>query len=286
MSSFSRWWQKANAYSAAWSKIFGTAPSKYNVALGLGVAEHETWCGDAWAGEHNWGAVQLRGLNAEERATLSAAGIIPTRDGLVVAKTLLNPVAGGALHIDTSPVTGPYFVWFCSFPDDEAGAEKFVQVIARNRPTCRDALMAATPSAVDLAAAMYRTGYYEGFHDPHQAGGVDANIMDYASAISLLSSEAYEALEFWEPGQDWPAPVATDPRTFDLGTILGVQRALNYMATPGNTITASGLLDGPTKAALMSFQRTHLGPFMRPLAVDGNPGPDTVYALQAALEAA
>lgn len=282
--SFGRWWQKANAYSAAWSKVFsGEVPSHYNVALGLGVAEHETWCGDAWKGEHNWGAVQLRGLNAQERDTLKSAGLMPTQASLVVARTLLA-VPGGALHIDTSPVAGPYFVWFCAFPDDEAGAEKFVQTIAKNRAACHDVLVSVTPSTLALAAAMYKSHYYEGFHDPHKPGGDDANIVDYTTAISPLTNEAYEALVDWEPGKEFPAYVATDPATFDLETITGVQRALNYLATSSDkVISLSGLMDTATKTALMDFQRHHLGPFLHPLAADGNPGADTVYALQAAL---
>ena len=284
--SFGRWWQKANAYAAAWSKIFaGEIPSKYNVALGLGVAEHETWCGDAWKGEHNWGAVQLRGLNAVERGILSQAGLTASSANLPQAKALLgaNSAVGGALHIDTSPVAGPYFVWFCAFPDDETGAEKFVQVLAKNRPSCCDVLESNTPSALGLASAMYKSHYYEGFHDPHKPGGDDANILDYTNAISALTNEAYEALADWEPGKNFPAYVPTDPSTFDLETITGVQQAWNFLALPGNTIPVSGLMDAATKNALMSFQRTHLGPFMHPLSVDGNPGPDTVYALQAAL---
>ena len=287
--SFGRWWQKANAYAAAWSKIFaGEIPSKYNVALGLGVAEHETWCGDAWKGEHNWGAVQLRGLNAVERGILSQAGLTASSANLPQAKALLgaNSAVGGALHIDTSPVAGPYFVWFCAFPDDETGAEKFVQVLAKNRVSCHDALVGAgtgLATAIDLAAAMYRTHYYEGFHDPHKPGGDDANIADYANAISPLTNEAYEALAEWAPNKSFPAYVQTDPATFDLETITGVQQAWNFLATPGYMIQVSGLLDAATKNALMSFQRTHLGPFMHPLTVDGNPGADTVYALQAAL---
>lgn len=286
MSSFGRWWQKANAYSAAWSKLFnGQVPSHYNVALGLGVAEHETWCGDAWKGTHNWGAVQLRGLNADERETLKSAGVTASAQGLVVARTLLAPVPGGALHVDTSPVGGAYFVWFCAFADDELGAQKFVQTLAKNRPSCCDVLEGAAPSAYALATAMYNTHYYEGFHNPHTPGGDQANINDYTASIATLMSEAYEALADWEPGKEFPAYVATDPATFDLETILGVQRALNYLAK-APVVATNGLMDTATKAALADFQRRHLGPFLHPLSVDGNPGADTVYALQAALAGA
>src|ERR1700690_2074360 len=67
------WWiGKATAYATAWGKVFpGESPTVHNVRLGLAVAIHETWAGDAWVGEHNWGAVQKRGLTAQEKVVLT-----------------------------------------------------------------------------------------------------------------------------------------------------------------------------------------------------------------------
>src|ERR1700722_12382724 len=187
-----RWVTKANAFVAGWQDIFpGGHPSAWGVALGLAVAQHETYCGDAWAGEHNWGGVQLGGLNTSEATCLNNAGIVATPSSVPAARAALAAAkiyrAGGALHVDSSPASGTqryYFAWFAAFANDEAGAAYFIRVLAKNRVGCGNVLRGAIGSwrsdSSLLASAMYATGYYEGFHDPHTAAGKAANIADYA----------------------------------------------------------------------------------------------------------
>jgi hypothetical protein len=259
-----RWAAKANAFTAGWTDTFtGDFPSMWCVALGLAVAQHETYCGDAWAGEHNWGGVQLGGLNLDEKKCLDDAGISPTPQNVPAARAALAlrglTRAGGALHVDSSPANGGfrYFTWFAAFSTDEAGAAHFIHVLAGNRAGCKAALLAAvgawkTDSAA-LAAAMYKTGYYEGFHDPKLPGGADANIADYASAILSLAPSIYAnlALQGWTPSPGRPV--------FDLTCVMGYQSALTYLAGKlrnhaYDPLGVDGVLGPHTIAAIKVFQ--------------------------------
>jgi hypothetical protein len=227
-----RWATKAAAYAAGWTSSFQSPPTIWNVVLGLSVAQHETYCGDAWQGEHNWGAVQLGGLSPDEKQCLSDAGLTPSAANLVAARAALVAAnlsrVGGALHIDTSPIYGHYFAWFRAFTTDEAGAAFFVKVLAgATRPGCRAALESSlgswTGDAQALAQAMYDTHYYEGFHDPRKPGGPAANVADYASAILALAPTISLALLT----QKWTPP--SGPQ-FDLSSTMGVQSALTFLA--------------------------------------------------------
>jgi hypothetical protein len=255
-----RWAAKATAFTAGWTDTFsGEFPSLWCVALGLAVAQHETYCGDAWAGEHNWGGVQLGGLNADEKKCLDDAGITPTPQNVPAARAALAlhglTRAGGALHVDSSPTNGGfrYFTWFAAFSTDEAGAAHFIHVLDANRLGCKAAMVGAVGAwktdSVALASAMYKTGYYEGFHDPKLPGGADANIADYASAIYGLAPGIYAnlAAQGWTPSPGRPI--------FDLTSVMGYQSALTYLA---------GKL------------RNHA---FDPLGVDGVLGPNTVKAI-------
>jgi peptidoglycan hydrolase-like protein with peptidoglycan-binding domain len=282
-----RWVEKATAFAAGWSDVFaGEVPSTWAVALGLAVAQHETFCGDAWAGEYNWGGVQLGGLHPDELACLTSAGIAPdphnvadARDALAL-HGLTRP--GGALHVDTSPVGGEhyYFAWFAAFTDDEAGATYFIRVLAKNRPTCKQALVAALgawgTSSVALADAMYKTGYYEGFHDPNQPGGAQANIADYARAILALAPGIFDILnsQGWTPSPGRPV--------FDLTNVMGYQSALTYLAgklkiQALDPMGVDGILGEETQAAIAAFQRNN------DLPVTGQMNVATTDALKYAL---
>jgi hypothetical protein len=288
-----RWYDKANAYAAGWHATFGVSPSLHNVALGLSVAQHETSCGDAWPGEHNWGAVQKRSLRTPERALLGPVVLQRTApDGTkislpdAVAKTVAEgrakldaAIASGtlpaldheALHIDSSPKTGWYWVFFWAFPNDAEGAEKFIHTIASSRPTCRAILEDPNGDPGSLASAMYATHYYEGVHDPKTAAGRQANIDDYTSALQRQFPAILSALAGWSEGAAPPPPDA-----IDLCTILGVQRALNALgASP--PLTEDGALGPKTKNAIEWFQGLCF------LKQDGLVGPLTRARLEDAL---
>lgn len=280
----SRWYEKANAWASGWRDVFGALPSKTCVVLGLSVAEHETRCGDAWPGERNWGAVVCRGLTDAEKAVLHAAGVHASGigdHGVAAARAALQaatlagtiPEAHGvALHADSAPGVGWYFTMFCAFPNDEEGAKKLVEVLAEERPSCRailvgadDPLAATTP----LAAAMYRTHYYTGFHDPHQPGGADANVADYSAALTREARVIGPALAAWTFGET-AAPI-------DLATWLGVQEALNAL---GENLVEDGIAGPKTRAAVKAYQAS------RGLVTDGKVGPKTRGALERDLTAA
>lgn len=233
------WYEKANAYAAGWRGAFGADPSLANVCLGLSVAAHETDCGNAWPDEHNWGAVQLRAVNADELAVLAAAGLEPPpvkREGaeslgetiarvVDAARTALAvaivggkilPETRGALHLDSSPVhaRGWYFVFFRRFDDDASGARVFVDTLATHRSACRVVLEAPRDlsaassrwtAASQLAQAMYATRYFEGVHDPAKPGGKQANVDDYAKALAAELAVCVPALADWTPGAEAPA---------------------------------------------------------------------------------
>ena len=96
----SRFQDKAETLVAAWQSLFGSAPSFVAMVNAMAVAELETRMGDAWPGEHNWGAVMKRGLSASESEALRASGIAPSGGGtaLAAARALLLPGANEALH--------------------------------------------------------------------------------------------------------------------------------------------------------------------------------------------
>lgn len=281
-----RWYNKANAFAAAWKSKFGVDPSMATVALGLSVAQHETRCGDAWPGEYNWGAVQHRVPNTLERAVLSVAGppnpkaVGAAREALtaaIAAGTIPAPVQC-ALHVDSSPGKGWYWVFFWSFDNDEQGAAFFIRIIAENRAACRAALENATlenleSSATALATQMYRSRYYEGFHNPKEPGGVQANIDDYAGGLQRILPGIVAGLKGWGPGATLPPP---DPNAIDLSTLIGIQMALNKLgAKPA--LTVDGITGPKTKAAIKAFQAS------KGLTDDGIVGPKTLAALELAL---
>ncbi len=294
-----RWYRKASAYADGWKSIFSVYPSKDNVALGLSVAEHETECGDAWPGEENWGAIQKRVPTPAEHAVIGNVKLvrvapdgkaIPLLEAIANATTdarakldaavlsgAVAPPDHEALHIDSSPTTGFYFVWFWAFPTEAEGAAKFIHVLAQNRPSCR-VILESSPKPADggchqLAAAMYATHYYEGVHDPHNPGGVEANIDDYTNALSRLRPTIAAALLAWSPGAAPPAPVDCD-----LCTVEGLQHALNVLgASP--PLTEDGSFGPKTEAALTKVQVT------LNVVADGKCGPATRAAIGAALAA-
>jgi len=188
-----RYQRKARVVADAWTALFGAPPSARAVIRAMCVAEFETHLGDArrsWEGEHNWGAIHKRSLTAAERETLDARGISAEggEDALTAARALLPPTAKDeALHIDSAPSRGHYFVWFWAFPSDAAAARKFLQILVAQRPAVRAALEKS--DIADTARAMYETHYYDGlFTDP------EANIRAYAARLAELEPTITAAL--------------------------------------------------------------------------------------------
>ena len=267
-----RWHDKADSFVHGWRERLGDDPPLHAVVLGLSVAQHETACGDAWPGEHNWGAVQKRTPNQHERVVLSRAGIAPSPKNVAAARVAIQAAIDSgeslvikvpeldakgkptgktvdkdigpcptltdeALHCDSSPGKGWYFVYFWAFKTDVGGASLFVKILAVNRPGCRAVLLNENGTELQLAEGMYNTGYYEGFYkggswytkgadgkwhewvssDPHPPGamqGSSLNIKAYAGSLSALTPGIRQALRDWqppsgEPTED-PAP-ETDP---------------------------------------------------------------------------
>ncbi len=283
------WYDKANSYSQAWAERFGVPPSVHNVALGLAVAEHETRCGDAWPGDHNWGACTKGGLSQAQRRLLQVAGVHPVLEPAIARQASEGAatetlVAGGqppaedqSIHVDSSPTAGAYFTFFGKFPTDVLGAGYFIHVLADQRQTCKSILETAETfydhGCVQLAGAMYRTHYYTGFHDPHQPGGDSANIGDYAKALLTLQPSIATALDGWTPGAE---VAAAEPENIDPSLPLGLQQALNQLGADP-VLAEDGIVGPKTKAALARWQGDH------GLAPSGTLNPTTIAALRAAL---
>lgn len=236
-----RWHDKADAFVHGWRERRGDDPPLHAVVLGLSVAQHETACGDSWPGEHNWGAVQKRVPNAAEKALLSQKGIVPSPKNVAAARAAIAeaglPVVDEALHVDSSPGKGWYFVYFWAYQTDVGGASLFVKIIAVNRPACLAILLNDYGSETQLAQAMYNSRYYEGFYektkwytkgadgkwhkwtsaDPTPEGAVQGatlNVRAYAGALAAITPAIRLALKDWhvpsgEPTED-PAP-ETEP---------------------------------------------------------------------------
>ena len=210
----SRWTDKADAYVAA----YGLAPSFHHVCLALAVAEHETLCGDAWPGEHNWGATTVRGLNSDERAKLSAAGVYASASPAseAHARAILGSPPGLALHRDYAASIGWYFTWFARYPDDVGGARYFQHLLLRGDVPAVMADENAGPR--ELAAAMYKIHYFLGVH-PHDGGAGDAaNVNDYASALARLVGPIGEALRDWTIPGAGADPTLVEPLMPDPST--------------------------------------------------------------------
>jgi hypothetical protein len=253
------------------------------VILGLAVAQLETHCGDVWPGAHNWGAVQLRTLTRGEAEVLHDAEIAPTPSNVPAGQQALQDaieackipmIRNGSLQVDSSPRLknaenphGYYWVFFQSFSDDSAAAERFVHVLSYDRPACHQVLMGPAGSEQELAAAMRASGYYEGTHDNSTPEGRQANIDAYASVLRGITPEIRKALVDWTPG------AAPPPETFDLTRVDGVQEALNKLGQ-NPKLRVDGVLGPMTKQAIENFQVT------QGLSVDGVVGPATQECLQ------
>lgn len=238
---------KAGALHTAWVQRYIQNPPLNAVVLALGVAVHETRAGDAWPGEHNWGATTLRGLNAGELAAVAAAGIKPSigpghqelaRRAFEAIRAAGLPLPQGAIHCDSRPVPGrgnvPYFTWFAVFDNDVDGASYFLKLLCERKDGSKkpayDVLLRPASAESTLAGAMYRSGYFTGVRDPaaHYAqiggkwqivtdaetnaiNGAELNIREYASACSRVTPTIRIALKSWSPNnQTLDKPIAID----------------------------------------------------------------------------
>jgi hypothetical protein len=210
---------KADTLVAAWRDTTGLTPSKQAAMIALAVAIHETGAGDAWPGEHNWGAVQKRKLTDDERRALEAHGVAPTRANRDLAASLLPYASDEALHWDSDPSlvspsnpSGGFFVWFWRFPNDYQGARTFISALVVSRPTVAASLVAG--DVASAAHAMYCTGYYGGVHPtgrprsqrcaPPMTSGELANVADYTSGIYHALGGITGALASWKPSNAPP----------------------------------------------------------------------------------
>jgi murein L,D-transpeptidase YcbB/YkuD len=151
---------------------------------------------------------------------------------------------------------------------DAAGAWKLCEVLLDNRPRIRAEIDRADPGT--LARHMYETGYYEGIHDPRKPGGADANVADYARAITRTREAFRRWLGDWVPNPHVPF--------VNVHTVTGVQQALNLLGAQPRLVV-DGIFGARTRDAVRVFQM-NMG-----LSVDGVVGPKTRMALDAALGA-
>jgi len=114
----------------------------------------------------------------------------------------------GAIHCDSHPGLGPFFVWFAAFRDPAKANELdeidswvyYLKILARS-PGERAALAAGDPAA--MARSMYAQGYYGGFHvkdrdyvqaDGTTVKGAELNIRDYTRVIARQAPSVRAAL--------------------------------------------------------------------------------------------
>lgn len=204
------WVDLAADYDAAAVKT-SLGKTRTALLLAMAVAEHETLNGRAWPGSNNFGAVQLRQLTADEHARFAA--------GTLKAGDKFEPPApgqpGGVLHVDTHPTkvkddqgnlhdkSVPYPVWFAYFPERVDGVAFFLKALWRLSGGAPDAA-GATPYTVALA--MYRHGYYEGFHGGARPVGQRSdplttpeqqNVDDYSKAVTWCFAGIRLVLADW-----------------------------------------------------------------------------------------
>lgn len=300
-SSAPRWGTKATAFAQAWMTKYGTAPSKWAVSCACAVAQHETLCGDAWPGEFNWGAIQLRVLTAAEKTVLASVPCTP--QSVKDARTVLAAAVeagtipaepNGALHVDSSPGKGWYWVFFHAFVDDVAGAAYFLHVLCDQRPASlpilNQALGAWRTDLFNLANVMYQTHYYEGFRIPTsmytapdgtQVTGAVMNVLDYSGSLIGIAPGIFSALQIL----NWSA--TPGKMSFDLSTTFGVQSALTYLAgklsgvwNAIDPLGVDGVLGPKTEKALTMFQK------LSAIPITGKIDAQTVAMLRTALDKA
>jgi len=182
---------KAQACLDGYLRQFTTEPPRSVIIYALCVAEHETRCGDAWPGEHNWGACTARPLKLSEIAKYMQAGLKPgePKDEPKAKKLLDQP--GLALHRDSAPKQGWYYTYFASFKYDVDGAEYLVKMLYKQRPRCLASAIADC-GVQDLAKEMYNSRYYTGVHQD-----AASNIADYGKSLSTLQPQIEAALVGW-----------------------------------------------------------------------------------------
>jgi hypothetical protein len=267
-----RWVEKAVLYTAAHAKVFGVTPNKHNVLFGLSVAQHETECGDALAG--NWGGTTVGQVDAADLAELRAAALSPDDPGdLPKAQALLGDRPGMVLWRDTSAQSGWYWIWFYKPATPVDGAVYFIKVLLEQRPPCRAILDTQTGTLDALARAMYASHYFLGNFNPHaivtyqgqSMAGDEANIESYRDALIAIEQVIVESLAGWTPSAILPAVNALEP-PFDLYDIRGYQGALTWLALKFSHIDfnpkgVDGIDGKDTAAAIAAFQAyVHLPP--------------------------
>ena len=210
------WWvELAKDYLDAWTQAFpspggmASEPShRWGIELAMSVAQHETQNSMAWPGSWNFGAVQLRGLTAEEHAAFNA-GTLKAGDFL--------PDHSGVLHVDTHPPGVPYPVWFFAAPTRVLGIVHFLQTLYR---LTGGEFTSDAATAASTALAMYIRHYYEGRHvddRPWQAARKvplsapeQSNVDEYAGAIQKCLDVIVPMLTGWDYGLDPAAGVTSD----------------------------------------------------------------------------
>lgn len=210
-------------------------PTKAFILHAMSVAEHETRNGLAWPGENNFGAVQLRALNQAELVDYQSGKL---HAGSRTTETHRSDVPLGALHVDTHPGPRgavPYPVWFAAFPTRVEGVSYFLKIFVRlslitttplaiapadvglhahmfeadpSHPLSESAAAVDGATAHDVAAAMYRHGYYEGFaagaRPLAQRTGAftvpeQLNVDAYAAAMTRCWNVIAPSLASWLP---------------------------------------------------------------------------------------
>ena len=209
----SLYWQSlAVDYDTAAAQAFSRVVNRDALNLAMAVAQHETCNGAAWPGSNNFGAVQLRGLTADEAQAF--------HDGTLRAGDY-NADRSGVLHVDTHPPGIPYPVWFAAFPTRVAGSAYFLKTLWRLTGGACEA-PDATPATVALA--MYCRHYFEGRHVddrpwvPIRPTPLDApeqdNVSEYAGAVAKCLADIIVGLGGWETAQQssaTPTIAPTDP---------------------------------------------------------------------------
>ncbi len=307
-----RWTDKYDALQKAHEQQYGSKLPWGGVVLGLCPAQLETRCGDAWPGpdglvgtdddERNWGACTLRSLNAAEHACLKAAGLAPTigsnhveveRKAMAALAAAGLPKASGTvangtidvpsatIHCDSrtvkDPVTGkattiPHFVWFANFASHVDGARYYLHLLGSEAR----AVLARSGSSYELAAAMYRRGYYGGFK-PHGIYKASDGTEHDGNAENIA---AYQRLiDYWRPKivavlTKPPEPVVP---TYNLDTSNGLATALKVVLPDCDLVPLSSMRKFCAWVGVYQHGRSDVDG--KPLKVDGDAGPKTRAAL-------
>jgi hypothetical protein len=235
--------------SSAIQRVLGPNQPRSVIVFCQAVGCLESSYGSGWKdpgkGSHNWGAIQHKSPPCHPSLTA-----VPGKCGCFTYQDS-SPQADGT--------SKTYAVCFRTWVDDEEGVEALVHTVySARREIVLEAAKAGNVWA--FSAAMYDTGYYQGFGATR-----DVRISHHADSVRRIVSAIEKTLD-----GDSPAPVEPPPRTLKRGMHGDdVKQWQTQLVADGVNLRVDGDFGLLTETATRQWQAQH------GLCADGKVGTKT-----------